>query len=249
MAVSTRGVRIKLDEKSYQAVIQALRHVAKSEESVISTAANKTARKAQTWISNEAKKVYIGEMPSGLKGRSTIRKSTVAKVGAEISFKSELPGIRKFQARPDATPTVFSKSGPKRVRKLAVKDASGKEHYIYRTLGPQKKYTVTSRQRNDEASHTYHNAFMVSFKAGDKSHQALAWRGQPPKSRSWKPKPTEKATQFPQRFPIQQAFGSSDRAMAENDDVYGVVEPQIQQYLNDQVAAALLSALQKAGRA
>ena len=246
MAVSTRGVRIKLDEKSYQAVIQALRHVAKSEESVISTAANKTARKAQTWISNEAKKVYIGEMPSGLKGRSTIRKSTVAKVGAEISFKSELPGVRKFQARPDATPTVFAKSGPKRVRKLAVKDASGKEHYIYRTLGPQKKYTVTSRQRKDEASHTYHNAFMVTFKSG---HKALAWRGQPPKSRSWKPKPTDKATQFPQRFPIQQAFGSSDRAMAENDDVYGVVEPQIQQYLNDQVAAALLSALQKAGRA
>ena len=246
MAISSRGIQIKLDEKQYQAVIKSLRNVAKSEESVISSAANKTAKKAQTWISNEARKVYLGEMPSGLKGRSSIRKSTVAKVGAEISFKSELPGVRKFQSKPDATPTVFSKSGPKRVRKLAVKDASGKEHYIYRTLGPQKKYTVTSRQRKNEASHTYHNAFMMTFKSG---HRALVWRGQPPKSRSWKPKPTEKATQFPQRFPIQQAFGSSDRAMAENDDVYGVVEPQIQQYLSDQVAAALLSALQKAGKA
>lgn len=248
MAVQSSGVRIRLDEKSYQAVIKGLRNVAgRSEESIISSAANRTAKKAQTWITQEAQKVYLGEMPGGMKGRSEIHKSTVAKVGAEISFKSELPGIRKFKTSPEETPTVFSKSGPKRVRKLAVKDASGREHYIYRTLGPQKKYRVTSRQRADESPNVYDNAFLVTVGKG--GHKALMWRGKPPKTRNWRPKATDKATTFPQRFPLQQAFGSSDRAMARNEDVYGVVEPKIEQYLNEQVAAALLSALQKAGKA
>lgn len=243
MAVRSTGIRVKLDEKQYQVVIKALRDVAgKSEEAVISTAANKTAKKAQTWITQEARKVYVGEMPAGIKERSTIRKSTVARVGAELSFKSKLPGIRKFQARPGATPTVFSKSGPKKVRKLAVKDASGKEHYIYRTLGPQKKYTVSGRQRRDEGMHTFRDAFMVSFG----THDALAWRGRPGSS-NWRPK--GKAVEFPQRYPLRQSLASSDRAMAGNEDVYGVVGPRIQQYLSDQVAQALLSALQKAGKA
>lgn len=237
-----KGFRIKMDEASYQAVIDGLRAITwKSEESVFSAAINKTAKHAQVWWAEEVNKVYVGEWPKGLLGRSKINKSTTASVGASIDFRSKLPGLRKFEAGPSATPTRFSKSPPLRLRHLAVGPKPGQ----YRTflLGPQAKYTVTGRQRADEGRTTFGGSFMTNFGL----HEALAWRKDGSNRKGHRIKGTGYHQQFPQRYPLGQAFGSSDRAMADSPDVHRVVDPKVEQFLNDEVAKALDRALKRAG--
>ena len=124
-----KGFRIKIDEANYQAVIDGMRAITwRSEESVFSSAINKTAKHAQVWWTDEIKRVYIGEWPKGVLARSSIKPSTAANVGATIDFKSGIPGLKKFRATPAQTPTRFSRSQPKTWRKLAIK-IGGEEQY------------------------------------------------------------------------------------------------------------------------
>ena len=236
-----RGFSIKIDEASYQAVINGLRAITwKSEESIFSSAINRTAKKAQDWWQTAVSHTYVGEWPRGLKERSTIRKSTTANVGAEIIFKSEIPGIRKFQASPGATPTVFSRSAPRRWRKLAV---GPNEDYMFFLLGPQKRYRVTGRQRKDQGPTVFTSSFMVTFGA---SHEAVAWRKDGSDRKEHRIRGDGKHGRFPQRYPLGQAFGSSDRAMADNETVHAEVDPKVEKFLNDEVAKALERALASA---
>lgn len=240
--MSRAPVRIVLDEASYQAVINGLKAITwKSEESLFSAAINKTAKKAQGWWGEEVNRVYVGEWPRGLVGRSTIRRSTSANVGADIDFRSTLPGLEKFQTAPLSTPTRFSRNPPLRLRHLAVGPKPGQ----YKTflLGPQAKYTVTGRQRADEGTTTFKDSFMVWFG----SHRALAWRKNGSDRKEHRISGKGLHGQFPQRYPLGQAFGSSDRAMADNEDVKNAVEPKVQKFLTDEVAKALDRALAKAG--
>lgn len=237
-----RGISIRIDEASYNAVINGLKAITwKSEESVFSAAINKTAKKAQGWWGEEVGKTYVGEWPKGLVGRSTIRRSTAANVGATIDFKSGIPGLKKFEAAPFATPTRFSKSPPLKYRRLAVGPKPGQ----YKTflLGPQARYTVTGRQRADEGTTTFKGAFMTSFG----SHEALAWRKSGANRKEHRISGKGLHAQFPKRYPLGQAFGSSDRAMADNPDVHAVVDPKVEKFLNDEVAKALDRALARAG--
>ena len=240
---TSRGISIRIDEASYNAVINGLKAITwKSEESVFSAAINKTAKKAQGWWGEEVAKVYVGDWPKGLVGRSTIRKSTTANVGATIDFKSGLPGLEKFQTAPLSTPTRFSRNPPLRYRRLAVGPKPGQ----YKTflLGPQAKYTVTGRQRADEGTTTFSGSFMTWFGG----HRALAWRKNG-KAAKGEHHISGKGLhgRFPKRYPLGQAFGSSDRAMADNPDVHAAVDPKVEKFLNDEVAKALDRALVKAG--
>ena len=91
------GIHFELDEGYIQQVIQAMRGLEKSEESVFKTAINNTASRAQKLLARQAKRVYGGEAPQGILERSSIRKSTVSDLGATIFFRSEQPDIMKFR--------------------------------------------------------------------------------------------------------------------------------------------------------
>ena len=244
---TSRGFSIRIDEASYNAVINGLKAITwKSEESVFSAAINKTAKKAQGWWGEAVGDTYVGEWPKGLVGRSEIKKSTSANVGATIDFKSGIPGLRKFEAAPFATPTRFSKSPPLKYRRLAVGPKPGQ----YKTflLGPQAKYTVTGRQRADEGQTTFRGAFMTTFaNANGNDHGALAWRKNGSDRSEHRISGKGHHARFPQRYPLGQAFGSSDRAMADNPDVHAAVDPKVEKFLNDEVAKALDRALTRAG--
>lgn len=238
-----KGFRIKIDEANYQAVIDGMRAITwRSEESVFSSAINKTAKHAQVWWTDEIKKVYIGEWPKGVLARSSIKPSTAANVGATIDFKSGIPGLKKFRATPAQTPTRFSRSQPKTWRKLAIK-IGGEEQYRSFYLGPQKYYLVYGQQRADQTATRFAGAFMATFG----KHEALAWRKDGSDRKEHRISGKGKHGKFPQRYPLGQAFGSSDRAMADNPDVHKVVDPKVQEFLNDEVAKALDRALKRAG--
>lgn len=91
------GIHFELDEDYVKEVIQAMRGLEKSEESVFKTAINNTASRAQKLLARQAGKVYGGEAPEGILGRSSIKKATVSRLGATIFFRSEQPDITKFR--------------------------------------------------------------------------------------------------------------------------------------------------------
>ena len=74
-----------------------MRKLEKSEESVLKTAINNTASRAQKMLARQANRVYGGEAPQGILGRSSIRKSTVSNLGATIFFRSTQPDITKHR--------------------------------------------------------------------------------------------------------------------------------------------------------
>lgn len=104
------GIQVKLDEGYVQQVIQAMRSVEKSEESVFKTSINNTASRAQKLLARRATQVYGGEAPMGILGRSSIKKARVSSLGATIVFRSTQPDITKFRVSTfgqNPTPTVW----------------------------------------------------------------------------------------------------------------------------------------------
>lgn len=234
-------VKIQMDEKEYQRIIQAMRGITgKSEEAIFSSAGNKTAKKAQAILSNEAKKVYRGEFVQGIRGRSTIRKGNIKNVGAEISFKSKLPNITHFYYRPKETTTRFDKTGPLKPKRLVVK-IGGRDVEIFRSLGKQHTTPArgikTMQLRAGEGSLSG-DAFVSRMTRNGGDSTSVTYR----KSEAENSPGTRR-----DRLPLRKIYGSSDRAMAGNEKVYGKHEQEINRMFLDECERQLAVALAKYG--
>lgn len=86
-------IKISVDQNDFNRIVQSMKNIEKSEESVLKTALNNTAKKAQKLLAQRAEAVYSGAAPQGILGRSKIKKATVSNVSIQILFTSEQPGI------------------------------------------------------------------------------------------------------------------------------------------------------------
>lgn len=75
------GIQLMLEEEQVRQVVQAMRNVEKSEESVLKTAVNNTVIRAQKLLARQVRKVYGGEAPEGILERSSVKKATVSSLG------------------------------------------------------------------------------------------------------------------------------------------------------------------------
>lgn len=121
------GIHFELDEGYIQQVIQTMRKMEKSEESVFKTAINNTASRAQKLLARQANRIYGGEAPQGILGRSSIKKSTVSSLGATIIFRSTQPDITKFRvSKSGQSPTRPQwKNGKRRKVAISVQQLKG----------------------------------------------------------------------------------------------------------------------------
>lgn len=224
------GLRIKLDDAEMKRIDSALKSVSgRTTRGLVTLAANATAKKAMVILSKRAAEVYESPRSKEIKDRASIQKGRVNNFGAEILFRSDLPGITKFKYRPKATPTMFSKSGKKRVIPLLVKDAGGKR-LIFRTLGKQKRYSVSVSQLKKTKMQRIRNSFIQTLNnATGNSHEFLGYR------------------KGKERNPLRQVMGSSDKAMVGNEKVYGVEEEHINAIFLEECEARLSKALASAG--
>ena len=65
-------IKISVDQNDFNRIIQSMKNIEKSEESVLKTALNNTAKKAQKLLTQRAEEVYSGAAPQGILGRSDI---------------------------------------------------------------------------------------------------------------------------------------------------------------------------------
>lgn len=86
-------IDIKVSQQDLDRVILAMRNLEKSEESVLKTAVNNTARLVRNRLAKRAARVYAGTIPLGILGRSQIFRASVSRPAVTILFKSEQPGI------------------------------------------------------------------------------------------------------------------------------------------------------------
>lgn len=149
------GIHFELDEGYIQQVIQTMRKMEKSEESVFKTAINNTASRAQKLLSMQANRTYGGEAPQGILGRSSIKKSTVSSLGATIIFRSTQPDITKFRVSASGqspTPIAYENGQrlkfPISVQQLKKKDLeelSGKDGMAFAIRFSNGKLAIVTR--------------------------------------------------------------------------------------------------------
>lgn len=90
-------IKISVDQNDFNRIVQSMKNIEKSEESVLKTAVNNTAKQVQRRLAKQAGKVYVGQAPAEIFSRSKIIKASVSKVNATIIFQSEQPGIEKHK--------------------------------------------------------------------------------------------------------------------------------------------------------
>lgn len=121
------GVHFELSNDQISQVIQAMRTVEKSEESVFKTAVNNTASRARQLLARQANQIYGGETPRGILGRSSVEKATVSSLGATILYRSVQPDITKFRVSKSGkspTPIVW-KEGKRKAFPISVQQLKG----------------------------------------------------------------------------------------------------------------------------
>lgn len=92
------NIKIELNKDDYSKIIRSLRDVEKSEESVLKTAVNNTAKRAQRLLIKRAGKTYVGEVArqDRIKSASEIIKGQVKNPTAVIRFSSTVHEIKEF---------------------------------------------------------------------------------------------------------------------------------------------------------
>ena len=148
-------IKISVDQNDFNRIIQSMKNIEKSEESVLKTALNNTAKKAQKLLTQRAEEVYSGAAPQGILGRSEIRKATVSKVSIQLLFKSEQPGIEAHTVSL-TVPVRTTYSGGKRVkfpilasqlRGAGLKPLSGEKGLAFWVKFKNGKQAIVSRRK------------------------------------------------------------------------------------------------------
>lgn len=232
------GIKIELDQETLAEIIRALRTVeGRTEEFVISRAANDTAKVAQRLLAARARETYQGPWSEDVLQRSEeaggITKATAAKPSAEIKFASKLPHITEYKWSPKNTVTRFSKSPPFHRQKFTIyneqanhfKKRSVKE-VVWRMVGRRlpRPNMVTSQLRfqNDMIA----DAFSASGAMTGK--QMVLFR-------------KKKGQKTP--LPVRAELGTSDMVAVRNEKVYGREEGNIQRMFLDNCEKRLSAAL------
>lgn len=130
-------LRIQVRENDFAMVVHALRTLEKSEESLLKTAVNNTAKTAQKLLVQRASERYAGKAA----GNSRIDKASAAEVTAVVRFSSPIHEIRDFHAAGITVRSPYTKSGN------------------FRTARPRGN-VLKGRSRKFE------NAFAVRFQSG-----------------------------------------------------------------------------------
>lgn len=209
---------IEMDPDIFRQILQVERAVTgRSAEFMISRAATEAAKQARESLGERVRQRYNGPFPGGTEGRSEIKKGTIGKPGAELVFKSALPAIADFKAAPKAAPTKFLKTGKKRIVPLHI--GKDDDDVVYRWLGPQKKYHIKVSQLTSTGMQETKDAFI-------KNNGVFIRTGS-------------------SRWAFKKVWGSSDRAMVRQDEVYGAEEPRISQIFVEQCEKQIEAALAK----
>ena len=214
------GIQLMLEEEQIRQVVQAMRNLEKSEESVFKTAVNNTANRAQKLLARQAKKIYGGEASEGILERSSIKKATVSSLGARILYRSTQPDITKFRVSVyGRSPTPILWENKKRVpfpisvqqlKSAPLKELSGKNGMAFAVRFSNGKLAIVRRTGKKT------NTELLTKKGKKSKHKRDQLRG---------------------------VMGSSDRSMVRNKKVYGAVQGKIGDILNQQCQKALQRAL------
>lgn len=98
-------IEIGVSQEDYTRIVETIKPLEKSEESVLKTAVNNAAKKAQKMLTKKAKQVYGGAAPDGVLGRSDIQKATTGNLSVKIVFRSEQHSLDKFRTNATALVT------------------------------------------------------------------------------------------------------------------------------------------------
>lgn len=91
-------LKVEIHKDTFDSVIRAMRDVEQSEERVLKTAVNNTARKAQKLLIQKAARAYAGKAarPDMIRNASTITKATVDRLEATVAFKGPVHDVADF---------------------------------------------------------------------------------------------------------------------------------------------------------
>lgn len=95
------NVKITLDQKQYETILKALRNVERSDESVLRTGANNTAKTIQKTLASGVAKRYAGDAGkrATVLGTSRITKATTSLPTATLIFESPVREVSEYKAR------------------------------------------------------------------------------------------------------------------------------------------------------
>lgn len=149
------SLKVEIRKDTFDSVIRAMRDVEQSEERVLKTAVNNTARKVQRLLIQKAARVYAGKAarPGVIRDASSITKATASRPEATVSFRGPVHDVAEFHV-----------SGMKVVSPYT---SGGK----YSSRRPRGNVLKGSAKK-------FGNAFVVRFKNGDsgKDHVAVVSR-------------------------------------------------------------------------
>jgi hypothetical protein len=119
-------IQISIDTDMYNRIVEAIKPLEKSEESVFKSAVNNTAKKAQKKLAQQAKSIYGGGAPKGILGRSSIDKASVKNTSVQILFRSEQHRLNSFRVNKAGMTTAPIWKNGKR-KKITVRAAQLKK--------------------------------------------------------------------------------------------------------------------------
>lgn len=114
-------LRIQVPEGTINDIEKSLADLSKSKESVLKTAVNNTAKKAQNLLAQKASKEYTGPISrkSAILSSSDIKKATTGNPNATITFKSPVHEIKEFHVSSLAiSKTTYRKNGKRGGKKI-----------------------------------------------------------------------------------------------------------------------------------
>lgn len=95
------SIQITLNQEHYETILRALRNVERSDESVLRTGANNTAKAIQKTLASRVAKRYAGDAGkrATVLGTSKITKATTATPTALLTFSSPVRDVKEYKAR------------------------------------------------------------------------------------------------------------------------------------------------------
>lgn len=106
-------LKVEIRKDTFDCLVRAMRDVEQSEERVLKTAVNNTARKAQKLLIQKAARAYDGKAArvGMLRGASEIIKGTAASPEATVTFKSPVHDIAEFHVSGMKVASPFTGKG------------------------------------------------------------------------------------------------------------------------------------------
>ena len=190
------SLKVEIHKDTFDSVIRAMRDVEQSEERVLKTAVNNTARKAQRLLIQKAARAYDGKAarPGMIRDASSITKATVARLEAVVSFKGPAHDVKDFHVLGMKVASPYLSRGRH--------NSSGERWNNRRPKGNVLKGSAKE----------FSNAFVVKFKNG---HVAVVSRSEKENAKKFQGKP-----EIPHYRKLKKWISPSYMKMIGNEKVY-----------------------------